>query len=334
MNQFLQAYYLPRISIIFLGILFVLLLFVTDTSNAQVNLPPDSTGFHFWYSSHDARSTAMANATVADPLTINEFNSNPASLPFNPRLPDITTHSIYNASRNVLIENITGSIKMRQNRYLSIGVTFQQSGLSFSPLVNTNQLSFSEYSLDLAYTQLVSPTFSFGAKVSSTYGTTEQNDAWTANASLGLFYAPTSSISYGIIYKGTGYQTDWLGSGLQYSRLVGSEHTDVITAERPHRLELGATLRFPSLSNYPDFVLSFTNEKLFNMPGLVYRGGIELYLIESIALRGGYFHSSYIQGGRVGLGLHFNPISIDYAYAPTNLELTGQTHQLSISANF
>lgn len=297
---------------------------------AQNPAIPDTTEFHFWYASFDARSMALANATIADPLTSSGLYSNPAILPFNTELPRLAFHSVYNSQRNIFTENLSSPIVNQNDKKLLVGATFLHNGPDDIPLSESRQLLFTQINFDLAYGQMLTSSLSMGFKLNVDYGNTESTSSITSNTSLGFIYSPSPMISYGIVYKGTGYQNKWLGSGLLYYR-TGQEATQISTVELPQRLEIGASLRFPSLAEHPDFVLSFSNEKLFGEPGLVYRGGIEIYVLDQLSLLGGYFHSSFVSGGRAGLGLHFDSMKINYAYTPNNLDLSGRSHLLSIS---
>lgn len=308
------------------GILFLLIL--ASQSNAQTT-SADTTKFRFWYSNLDARSMALANATIADPLSSNGLYSNPALLPFSSN-PSFTVHSSYNTHQKIISENVTAALYQDNDKELILGTTLFHNSNSKVPLTNTGQLAFTQINFDIAYGQMLTPSLSMGLKLNSIYGSVESGNAFTSNTSLGIIYAPSSSVSYGLVYKGTGYQNEWLGSGISYYS-TNQLQTQITTKKLPQRLEIGATLQFPSLAQNPDFILSLSNEKLFGKSGLVYRGGLEIYLLEKLAIQGGYFHSPYSRGGRVGLRLLFDSININYAYANNNLDLTGRTHLLSLS---
>lgn len=298
-------------------------------SSAQTTPLPDTTEFQFWYSNIDARSMALANATIADPLSSNGLYSNPALLPLGTDMPTFSVHSGYNTSQNLISENLTASFSDSEDKKLLLGATLIHNRPADASLNNNRQLRFTQFNIDLAYGQMLTPSLSAGIKLNTNYGNTNTTNSFTYNTSLGVIYAPSSIISYGLVYKGTGFQNEWLGAGLLYSK-TGEGQTQVSTAELPQRLEIGTTLRFPSLAEQPDFVLSFSNEKLFGKSGLVYRGGIEIYPFQKISLQGGYFHSTFVKGGRLGIGLHFDILKINYAFTNNNLDQSGRTHLLSV----
>jgi hypothetical protein len=293
----------------------------------------DTTEYRFWYSGFNARSSAMADANVAEPSDLHGLYSNPATLAFSDHGPNLTNNSLYNAAREVLLENITASLSHTKNYRLVGGITFHSTLMNNRALPSLNRMQFSQLDLSLGYAWLLSPSLSAGIAVNSLFGKTPNSRIWTYNASFGLLYAPSSQISYGIVYKGAGMHNGWLGSEPVY-RFGNSGETTVYSMQAPHRLELGMSLRFPSLDRSPDFILSFANEKIFGVAGLLYKGGIEIYVQDFMALRGGYFWSPFSSGTRTGVGFFFDGVTLDYAFAPTSFDLNGRTHQLSLSFNF
>lgn len=335
MHHFIPTYAAGTIGISVVACLFLNMIPLAGSAQERPVLPGNSgAAYYFWYSGFDARSTALADATVADPLTISGIYSNPASIIFNSRHPRLAVHSLYNSSRNIFVENITSSVSLARDKKIALGVTIHHRGFMKSYFMPDNQLTFAQYDFNLAYAQALTPTLSMGINIKSMYGEAETNSAWTNNASLGLFYAPSASVSYGVVYRGTGYQNKELGSGMYFHQAGADGNTTVFLTELPHRLEVGTTLRFPYLDTYPDFVLSFSSEKLFEESGFIYRGGIEIYILKTIILRGGYFHSSPVEGMRFGGGLLFNSVTLNYSYAVNNLDQSGESHQLTISMRF
>lgn len=305
---------------------------IAHKSSAQTATNSDTTNFHFWYSSLDARAVSLAGATMADPLTSNGLYSNPGILPFNNNRPQLSLHTVYNSQHNILTENATASLLKNKDKHLLLGATLLHNGPDKISIANGDQLSFTQLNLALAYGQMITSSLSVGGRIKMDYGHSWSGDKFASDASLGFIYSPSSKISYGLVYKGTGFQNAWLGSGLSFFK-TGAQHTQITTTQLPQRLELGATLRFPSLAKHPDFVLSLSNEKMFGKRGLVYKGGLEVYLLDNLTIRGGYFHSPFVEGGRLGLGLLLNSFKIDYAYSYNNLDLNGSSHLLSITVN-
>lgn len=312
---------------------FIASICISGTAFAQINTA-DSLGFHFNSSYLGARSIALADAQMADAAGINGMYSNPATVLFARSRSQLTGNSLYNPAYNVMIQNLTTSLVSSDNTFLGLGVGMQHQG--YSPLASTSSpyLLFNQYDLSVAYAGKLHPTVSIGTRIDVSYGKTGDSESFASTAALGFIYTPSSSVSYGIVYKGTGYTNKEIGSGLYY-RTDNDGTTTLSRHELPHRLELGAALRFPSQINESTFVLTFANEKVFGEPGLIYRGGLEVFITQALSLRGGYFYSSpKANGVRMGMGIDFFPISLSYSYAPDNPELIGQFHQLGISVNF
>ncbi|MBD3615420.1 MAG: hypothetical protein HUJ22_02525 [Gracilimonas sp.] len=312
-----------------------LAVFITKTGNARQNsTSTDSSHYQFWYSDLDARSTALANAVIADPITVSGLYSNPALIALNTLSTKAMINSIYNKSKNIAVENITVPVKLAPNKNMIIGATFHHQVKPDSRLSDYSSLYFNQYTLDVGYGQSLIEDVYVGLNIRSYMGVTESTTTWSGDASLGIVYTPSPLVSYGAVYRGTGYQNHRIGHGIIYYRTVNDDITRMETVKLPQRLEIGATLRFPSIREYPNFVLSFSNEKLFGEEGLVYRGGLEVYIKDIFRLRGGYFHSIPIQGSRIGFGLLLDPVKVDYTFSINNLDRSGQTHQMSISLNF
>lgn len=320
-----------RLYLIIFFIFLWIFLFIPDKSYGQF-VTQDTTEYRFWYSGFDARSTAMADANVADPFNLNGLYANPATLVFSTASSPVINNSLFNPSRGIILENLTASLKSTSSYRLVGGLTIQSSALKSDPLLNPGQLKLSQVDMTLGYAWMIHPSLSAGLRLNSMYGQTSESNVWTYNGSLGFLYAPSSSVSYGIVYKGSGIHEGWIGAEPFY-QLNEENKTIVYSVSAPHRLELGVTLRFPSLAAYPDIVLSFSNEKIFGVDGLIYKGGTEIKIQDYMVLRGGYFFSPFAEGGRFGLGFLFDAFKLDYAYAPTNIDITGRSHQVSITFN-
>lgn len=305
---------------------------LTGSAFAQINTA-DSLGFRFNNSYLGARSVALAEAPVSDAPQINGMYSNPATLLFSSGSMQLTGNSLYNPANNVMIQNLTTPLFSSDDMFLGMGVSLQHQGSSQLASTESPHPRFNQYDFSLAYAWKLHPTLSLGSRVDLAYGNANNTEKFASTAALGFTYTPSSSISYGIVYKGTGYRYKQLGSGLYYR--TNDDGTTILSRHQlPHRLELGAALSFPSQINESQFVLTFSNEKVFGEPGLIYRGGLEVFMTQAISLRGGYFYSSPdANGARFGIGIDLVPLTISYSYASGNPELTGQFHQISISAN-
>lgn len=310
----------------------VVMLSVPDSSQGQ-SIPENDREYRLWYSGFDARSSAMANANAADPFDLNGFYSNPAIPVFSNNSASFISNSLYNPGRGIMLENLTFSLGRSTSHHLAAGATIQSSILNEKLYYGPNHMQFTQIDLALGYSWSIFRSLSAGASVQSFYGKTASSEVWTYNASAGLLYVPSSLISYGLVYKGTAITEGRMGAKPVYI-LTEENETVVAGVYAPHRLEVGLTLRFPSLAKYPDFLLSVSNEKIFGTDGLIYKAGMEVYVQNFLALRGGYFYSPFAEGGRLGAGLMLNAFRLDYAFVPGDIDLNGTSHQVSISLGF
>lgn len=317
-----------------------LVLLVICSQNADAQFTSDSLGFHLMDSVLGARSSSLANTQVSDSYSLEGIYSNPASFLFSETNTKVLVNSFYSPYYNVVAQNITGVIKRNDRHYFALGGSLKHTGPEIDPFPKpTRFLNFTQIGLSLNYATMISSTFSMGLGLNSVYGITDDVSDWAIRSRIGLFYAPSPSVSYGVSYSGFGSSRYTnLGGGLLYSyqeNETGEGNGTTLLIERaPHRLEIGTTFRFPTLSNQPNFKLSFANEKIFGEPGLIYKGGLEIYPFDLIALRGGYFYSPYAQGGRAGIGLLLSGVTIDYAFANSLIGINGNAHLISISLNF
>lgn len=311
----------------------LVLLFAGTPLRAQTGTA-DSSAWHFWYFRPDARSSSLAGATVSDPLNRVGVYANPAQIAMRTFATGFSVNTSYLRAASVAAENVTVPLFTESGGTMMAGATFHHPVESSTGYTWSNRPNFRQIRFDLAYAQIILPRLSVGLGIQGSYGSTDAGGRWTGNATLGFYYSATSMLSYGLVYRGTGYRNDWLGSGLVYYRNPTDSETRIVTVPVPHRLELGATLRFPAVSEHPEFILSFSNEKLFGQQGLVYRGGLEFFLSRSLILRGGYFYSNPVQGARLGGGLLLDPVEIDYSFTFSTLDRTGSVHQLSLQLAF
>lgn len=336
MNPIMNFTY--KLSRIFITILLVATgVFCGQTAKAQFS--PDSSGFHFDNSILGARAASLANTQVSDAYSLEGIYTNPAAFLFSESNTTLSSNFFYNNYFNTIAENLNAVLIRNNNHLLAAGATIKHNApSSVAPLQPNVPIRFNQYGLSIFYATKLTPTFSAGGGVSGVYGSTTDDRNWGITTNLGLFYAPSSSVSYGLAYSGLGGRIDNLGAGLHYiyteeldENGQETESTTLILEKIPHRLELGATFRFPSISKRPDFKLSFANEKIFGEPGLIYKVGLELFPTEILAVRGGYFFSPIASGGRLGLGVFIRNMSLDYSFSQTTIGVEGYSHQLSIS---
>lgn len=312
------------------GLAVVLLALTPQRSAAQA--AGDTLTYQFWYASPDVRGTGLGDATMADPRNLLGLYVNPALIALNNRRTGLAFSYDYLYESNAAAANLTVALALPYDQALMIG------GSAHYPLESRLEGSASEdrltqYTLSAAYALALREDLSLGLSGRLVQGVSNEHTEYVVNGSAGIYYKPEPVVSYGLVYRGTVHRDDHLGSKLLYRR-IGDGDWELLTAKAPQRLEVGATLRFPALSDTPQFVLSLATEKLFGEDGLVYRGGLELFLSDFMAIRGGYFHGEQADGLRLGAGLILGSVHLDYAYSAESLDRLGAYHQLGMQIHF
>ncbi|MBO6622511.1 MAG: hypothetical protein JJ892_07290 [Balneola sp.] len=290
--------------------------------------------FHFWYQSVDARSSALAGANIVDPVSKFSAFQNPAAGVFNNNESLISLASSYNNTNNIHIQTLATSFDVGTPNRILFGVSYLGTGFSSLSSTNSDQLSFKQLNLDVAYSRSLTHSLGLGFEVNSMFGSAGSVNEFTSNAGIGLVYAPTSMLSYGIKYSGSIIENNTFGSGLAYFFSASENRTVLVKENQPQSLEIGTMLYFPSSAKNQVFSLSFANEKLFGESGMIYKSGLEIFFDNTIILRGGYFYSLNVQGGRFGIGFNVGSLSFNYAFIHNNLDQNGQSQQVSLSINF
>lgn len=314
-------------------------LFHGESVKAQFS--SDSTGMYFSNLAYGARSISLANTDVSDSYSLEGIYTNPAAFLFSENNFRVSSNFFHNTDHNVTSENLNAIITRSNQQFLAVGTSFHHNNPSgFTLAQPKTPVQFNQFGASVFYASLLTSTLSIGGGLSGVYGYTEDDWDWGITSNLGLFYAPSTSVSYGLAYSGVGGRRDNLGAGLWYAPTQdpGSSEEDELDnstvinlARAPHRLDIGATFRFPAMSPQPNFKISFANEKIFGEPGLIYKVGLEIFPSEIIALRGGYLFSQYLSGLRLGLGFMLENLTVDYSFAETTLGVQGYSHQLGVS---
>lgn len=264
-----------------------------------------------------ARVLAFSEAAVADNYDLNCMYSNPAALAFM-RVPTIVANHIVERSSNVMKENAAIPLFMRKGETVAIGLTLNHVGhIESSPLADFKVM---QYGYDVAYARELLPTFSVGGGLGVRYASTESSNLWGVFSTIGIFYTPSEEINYGVSFGG-------LGSGIRYT--YDGTTTTLASENIPRTLRVGATVRYPGLFRQDIVVVSIENEKIFGEDGLRYKGGFEVFPVQYVGLRMGYFVDSDIQVPTFGLGLRAGRWHLDYAMQPSRL--TNRFYQVSVA---
>ncbi|MEX0648888.1 MAG: hypothetical protein WEA56_11090 [Balneolaceae bacterium] len=306
---------------------------LTDTTGVSEGLRGAPRAYNY-----DARTTALGDATVADPTYLTGFNMNPATLSFV-RDADVVQLNSYHAWNNNLMEqSITlPAIRYRNHRMAAqFGVihnginSLNYRGESQVPEPNLNGAH-----MDLAYAISYENVLSFGILNSFRYAQNSNNNdgRWSYFASLGVLYAPSESVSYGVAFRGLGHSPVYQLA--EAGQLGNSGETILADQNLRESLELGATLKFPVDTDHNYLALSLANEKRFGEDGIWYKIGFEFYVVPALALRSGLLFQPDrdLYTPRFGLGLDVDILKIDYSVSYKD-QIFEHFHQLGLTIYF
>lgn len=267
-----------------------------------------------------ARSTALADTYVSEILDVTSMYANPASVRLL-RSGTVSLSHLEEWSQNSMRDNLTFPVYRGAGEAIAAGASVNHIGkLRSSPSVNYEGI---QYMLSVAYARELVPDLTIGFGVTGHYSTAGTSKVWTGIGSVGLLYSPDPVITYGATLGS-------FGNDIAYQFANGA--TTLLRRTLSRHLEVGATMRLPSGSNQPKFVLSFANQKILDTDGLVYKIGLEYTPIDILSLRAGYRVDPDVATARYGMGLHVKRFRLDWAIAPS--KLLDQMYQVTLSYEF
>lgn len=275
-----------------------------------------------------ARTGALGDATVGDPTDISVININPAGLAFVGDLSSAEVNIAQNWNNNVVMENFTlPAIRYYAHTFAAQFSLQHDRGLNSFNLLGTNpmpQPKITMYQVDFVYAFTIEDVLSIGVLNNLSYAENSIAQFTTYYATLGMMYAPSQSISYGIALRG-------LGRSVVYDVVTRSQ-TILGSQDLRESLELGATLQFPVDTDETYLSLSMSNEKRFGEEGIWYKAGLEVRKIPFISLRAGILFQpeTDVYAPRFGLGIISDWIDLDYTVSYSS-ELYERYHQLGIT---
>ncbi len=254
-----------------------------------------------------ARDAALGGSDISGAYNISSMYLNPAATVFTPSGSIFINHS-QTKDNFGMGENFAFSAFKNNSQALTLGFSVFHLGYlnSFNSLPGQHIL---EMGYDVSFSSLITPTFSAGMAAYFQNGRTNNSQQFASTYSLGLDYAPSADISYGLVFSG-------LGSNLNYTEQDSIILSQAVNA--PKILEIGATMSYPSSASLRRkfLFLSLANEKIFSQKGLYYKGGIEIRPFYFIALRFGYVTGPKINEPSYGLGIHFDMLNMEYTIYP------------------
>jgi hypothetical protein len=268
-----------------------------------------------------ARTAALGDAYIADATDAGDVYGNPATLPFLPSASLFASHS-NELMDEIMGENIAVSLLLGNSSGVGLGMSVTHTGYVKDSPRTTVKMRMIQYALDLAYAQRVSASLGMGFDLGVQNTRSENFELTEFVPSLGLFYAPSPEVSYGIAYRAH-------GSPLEYS--YDSTSTTWRTEDQRQSIEGGVTLRLLLWRKDPTVTLALANEKLLHVKGIIYKGGIEFIPVKLFAVRLGYFVTPDVVYARYGVGLNLRPLRIDYSISPSYR--SNRFHEITAALN-
>lgn len=272
-----------------------------------------------------ARPAAMGEAYLALADDANSFQWNPAGLA-QLNYPELTLmHLSYFADINY--EYVGFGMPWR-GQGLGLGLTW----LNVAPFNSTldpsaEQGSASDYALSGAYAINLSKELQIGGVVRSILSNLASNASFGGSVDAGALFTPFGrDLSLAVVAQNLGIQSAY------------ETQSDPL----PITLRFGAAFHLYRADDerWLNVVLD-ANKDLDNR--FKFNAGLEIWLFDLLALRGGYkfseggqdfnpSDSSALANMTAGLGFKFNAAQIDYAFVP--LGELGYTHRVSVSWKF
>ncbi len=269
-----------------------------------------------------ARACGLADACATEYSDISGMYWNPATLAFMQN-SSVMADIIHQPDDQLSHEAVAFPLRFGHHSVLGVGITAGQLGLADSL---GNSVAGKQYGIDIGTAVAITPTFSFGTRARFQYELEPNVRTWTGAIALGLLYAPSSDISYAVVYNGLGVRLSYAADrGLR--KAVSVDRLSI-----PSVLHMGITMRFPSSEVDRIVTLSLANEKLFGLRGIYYKAGLEMNMTRWLQLRMGLVVTPDVTGPRYGLGVLLAGTKFDYAYSPGMI--TPRFHELTISIPF
>lgn len=306
------------------GILILLAGGISTRANAQpVGERVGSQLVHVFTSAYAA---AMGDASVAFIETYSGFGSNPATLGF---IADSKAEfSSTRLRKGEVFDHIGVVYKPAAKEVLAANFDILHfGGVDFYTDATVRRRGF-ESRWGVSYGRMVGSALAVGFNLQALNATTDVQSSWGLTTDIGLLYAPSRYIRYGLTLKG-------LGSS--YDVRVPILPTDVNDSRVSKTLAMGLLFDLPSVDREEVFRMAVQNEKIFGEALIIYRVGMEYarVLISDLSLS---FRTGFVLRGsefepRWGVGVRYSKFSVDYGYRYSRRDAQ-PSHAFSASVSF
>ncbi len=246
----------------------------------------------------------MGNAVMGEPHDISSMYENPATIALL-QTPSLMLNHV-EGIHNEMQEDLAFPVVYSRNQMLAFGAEYYSIGeLTKSVYPKRYAVGY-----DVAFASKLIPTLSMGGAVTFRRAYVPHlSTATGASYTLGLDYAPSRDVSYGLTLSG-------LGTGVTFA--TASSIVTPVQVVLRRALAVSAVLKFPTeTSLLPAYMtIALASQKIFGLSGVNYMGGVEFYPVHFLALRFGYGTGPSGTQQRYGLGIRIGVLSLDAALYP------------------
>lgn len=299
----------------------ILILLLSSRSFAQT--VGERVGPQFPFLTTSARAAALADASAALLDDYSGFSSNPAVLGYlNKSNINYTTQRI---QRGITFEHLGIAFKTTAVDGIAVAVDILHfGGTDFYTKKNVRDLGY-ELRTGFAYGRKLTESLALGINLLVLTSTTGPTSVWAFGSDLGITYAPEKYIRYGFFLSGI---------SSDYKVTAPILRTDVFTNRISRVLGMGIAIDFPFDARRQKIVVTAQNEKILGEKTLLYRLGTEYYPVWSdgfrCAIRAGLLVREPDTHPRLGLGIAYSDLSLDYAYGYIR-RYSQPTHMFNLS---
>jgi hypothetical protein len=269
-----------------------------------------------------ARAAALGDSYIAEATDAGDLFGNPATLSFLAEWSLFMSHSIERKDE-MMSENLALAFPSGEVAGFGLGVSVAHTGYIKDSPRATTKMRVLQYLFDAGYAQRISNSLGVGANLGLRFVESEAFRLTELVPTLGLFYSPAPEISYGLVYSD-------LGSLLEFTN--DSSSTTWKPEDMQQTLQIGLTLRLRLWREEPTVTIALANQKVFQVHGITYKGGVEFRPMGPLAFRVAYFVTPDVVYPKYGVGLTIGQVRIDYAISPSHF--SDRFHEMTAVLSF